>query len=167
MYRRIEDFLAHWKEESGGLSKLLGALTDEALAQPVANGHRTLGRIAWHLVTTIPEMMSKTGLGIRSVVEDAPMPGSVDEIAEAYERVAIDLDDAVRTSWTDADLTVEDEMYGSRWTRSFTLKCLVEHQIHHVGQMTVLMRQAGLPVPGLYGPSKEDWAQMGMEPPAV
>jgi uncharacterized damage-inducible protein DinB len=30
--------------------------------------------------------------------------------------------------------------------------------------MTVLMRQAGLPVPGLYGPSKEEWAAMGMSP---
>jgi uncharacterized damage-inducible protein DinB len=28
--------------------------------------------------------------------------------------------------------------------------------------MTVLMRQAGLPVPGVVGPSKEEWAAMGM-----
>jgi uncharacterized damage-inducible protein DinB len=167
VYRTIEDFLAHWKEESAGFSELLAVLTDESLDQPVADGHRTLGRIAWHLVTTVPEMMSKTGLGIRSVAEDAPLVASAGEIAEAYERVAIDLDDAIRTSWKDADLAVEDEMYGSRWTRSYTLKCLVEHQIHHAGQMTVLMRQAGLPVPGRYGPAKEDWAKHGMEPPAV
>ena len=28
----------------------------------------------------------------------------------------------------------------------------------------VLMRQAGLGVPGIYGPSKEEWATMGMPP---
>jgi len=33
--------------------------------------------------------------------------------------------------------------------------------------MTVLMRQAGLRVPGVYGPAHEDWAGMGMEPPEV
>ncbi|MEA3297729.1 MAG: DinB family protein, partial [candidate division Zixibacteria bacterium] len=44
---------------------------------------------------------------------------------------------------------------------------LIQHQIHHRGQMTVLMRQAGIKVPSLYGPAKEDWAQMGLEPPEV
>jgi uncharacterized damage-inducible protein DinB len=30
--------------------------------------------------------------------------------------------------------------------------------------MTVLMRQAGLKVPGIYGPSREEWSQFGMPP---
>ena len=34
-------------------------------------------------------------------------------------------------------------------------------------QMSVLMRQAGLVPYGVYGPHKEAWATMGMEPPAV
>jgi uncharacterized damage-inducible protein DinB len=33
--------------------------------------------------------------------------------------------------------------------------------------MTVLMRQAGLRVPAMYGPAKEDWAEWDMQPPAV
>lgn len=33
--------------------------------------------------------------------------------------------------------------------------------------MTVLMRQAGLVVPGIYGPSKEEWANFGMESPQI
>jgi uncharacterized damage-inducible protein DinB len=57
-------------------------------------------------------------------------------------------------------------MYGEQWTRGFVLQALVAHQTHHRGQMTVLMRQAGLPVPGMYGPSKEEWAAMGMPPMA-
>ena len=32
---------------------------------------------------------------------------------------------------------------------------LINHQNHHRGQMTVLMRQAGLTVPGVYGPAKK------------
>jgi uncharacterized damage-inducible protein DinB len=35
------------------------------------------------------------------------------------------------------------------------------HQAHHRGQMTVLMRQAGLTVPGVYGPAREERAQWG------
>ena len=56
----------------------------------------------------------------------------------------------------------ELEMYGSRWTRAGVLQSLVRHQIHHRGQATVLMRQAGLAVPGVYGPAREEWAKMGM-----
>ena len=33
--------------------------------------------------------------------------------------------------------------------------------------MTVLMRQAGLKVPGVYGPAREEWAEFGMQPPAA
>jgi hypothetical protein len=29
--------------------------------------------------------------------------------------------------------------------------------------MTVLMRQAGLVIPGMYGPAKEEWLAMGRE----
>ena len=48
---------------------------------------------------------------------------------------------------------------------SIFLMTLINHQNHHRGQMTVLMRQAGLTVPGVYGPAKEEWAAAGMEAP--
>jgi len=75
--------------------------------------------------------------------------------------------EAVKKEWSDATLLVEDDMYGERWPRGMTLQALISHQIHHRGQMTVLMRQAGLSVPGVYGPAREEWAAYGMEPPAV
>jgi uncharacterized damage-inducible protein DinB len=48
-----------------------------------------------------------------------------------------------------------------------TLGALVGHQTHHRGQMTVLMRQAGLVVPGIFGPAREEWAKMGMPAPEI
>ena len=69
--------------------------------------------------------------------------------------------------WSDATLEVEDEMYGQKWPRGSTLQALIVHQAHHRGQMTVLMRQAGLKVPGVYGPAREEWTAYGMQPPAV
>jgi uncharacterized damage-inducible protein DinB len=70
----------------------------------------------------------------------------------------------VRERWTDAMLADELEMYGAKWKRTTVLASLVRHQIHHRGQLTVLMRQAGLAVPGVYGPAREEWAKMGMDP---
>lgn len=50
-------------------------------------------------------------------------------------------------------------MYGMKWEKGFTLQILMHHEIHHRGQMTVLMRQEGLKNPGIMGPSKEEWEQ--------
>ena len=53
-------------------------------------------------------------------------------------------------------------MYGQTWPRGQALWGLIAHEVHHRGQMTVLMRQAGIVVPGVYGPAREEWATYGM-----
>jgi uncharacterized damage-inducible protein DinB len=73
----------------------------------------------------------------------------------------------VKKEWTDATLEVKDDMYGEKWTRGMTLTSLILHQVHHRGQMTVLMRQARLEIPGLYGPARQEWGMFGMQPPAI
>lgn len=167
MIRTIEDFAKLWKQESDNTQKALDVLTDASLAQPVTSDHRTLGRIAWHLIGTPKEMMERTGLHVDGPVENTPVPASAKIMADTYARTAKSLLEAVRKDWTGATLAIVDEMYGEEWARGDTLLVLILHQAHHRGQMTVLMRQAGLRVPGLVGPAKEDWAQWKMEPPAI
>jgi uncharacterized damage-inducible protein DinB len=36
------------------------------------------------------------------------------------------------------------------------------HQAHHRAEMLVLMRQAGLPILWVYGPTREQWSEFGM-----
>jgi uncharacterized damage-inducible protein DinB len=167
MFRRLADFAKTWEYESGATLKVLRALTDASLATAVGPQGRTLGRLAWHVTQTIGEMMRQTGLELQGPAEAAPGPAHAAEIAAAYEKAAAALDEEIRLDWSDKSLESEDDMYGERWKRGETLMALVAHQAHHRGQMTVLMRQAGLAVPGVYGPSREEWAGMGMEPPAI
>jgi len=167
-YTRVAEFLEDWKSESGMTRAVMAALTDAALAQSVGGAaDRTLGRIAWHIVTTLPEMTARTGLRLSSVDGEAPAPARAADIADAYGRAAAELAERLAADWTDATLLVTDNMYGEMWPRGVTLQMLVRHEIHHRGQMTALMRQAGLRVPGTYGPAREDWAAMGMDPPAI
>ena len=84
-----------------------------------------------------------------------------------YSMAGWELLDAIKSSWDDAGLQIEDEMYGEKWKRGVTLAILIHHEVHHRGQMTVLMRQAGLLVPGFYGPAKEEWSNYGGQPPEV
>ena len=167
MIESIETFEKLWAEERGFTGRILAALTDASLSTAVGPQDRTLARIAWHLVTSLPEMMERTGLKLEGVAADAPVPASAAAIASAYEGLADSLGRQVRTQWSDETLQVTDDMYGETWKRGATLLVLILHQTHHRGQMTVLMRQAGLKVPGVYGPAREDWAGYGMTPPAV
>jgi uncharacterized damage-inducible protein DinB len=93
-------------------------------------------------------------------------PASMAEVKAAYKKASQSLINGLK-GWTDETLQQVDDMYGQKWTRSQTLGCILFHQVHHRGEMTVLIRQAGLIPPDIYGPSKEGWAGMGMEPPKV
>jgi len=167
MFRTVADFQKSWEYEAECTLKLFRALTDGSLQQAVTPHDRTLGRIAWHIVTSVPEMMQRTGLQLSGPDEKAPMPAQAAAIAAAYDTVAKSLAEQVRERWTDETLFEKDDMYGQPWKRGFTLATLVRHQAHHRGQMTVLMRQAHLRVPGVYGPAREEWGEFGMQPPAV
>jgi uncharacterized damage-inducible protein DinB len=166
MFRRVADFQKAWDQEAGSTLKVLGALRDASLGQAVTKDDRTLGRLAWHLATTLGEMMERTGLKVGGPSHDSPPPPSAGAIVAAYETASRAVADGV-AGWSDATLEVEDDMYGQKWPRGSTLQALIAHQAHHRGQMTVLMRQAGLEVPGVYGPAREEWTAYGMQPPAV
>ncbi len=167
MIRTIDDFYHMWSREIESTQKILKHLTDRSLAQSVGPEYRTLGRLAWHVVTTLPEMMSRTGLKLEGPDPESPVPASAKEIAKAYNMAAISVLEQVKKGWTDATLDQKDEMYGEQWRRGETLTALILHQTHHRGQMTVLMRQAGLDVPGVYGPARQEWGAFGLTPPEV
>jgi uncharacterized damage-inducible protein DinB len=166
----IKEFTEVWQIESEQTRKLFAALTDASLSRSVIPGDpgtRTVGRLAWHIISSIPEMVSRMGLEVVGPRDGEIVLMSAGAIRRAYDQTSASLLGEVMTHWTDDMLSIEDDMYGERWTRAFSLRALVLHQVHHRGQMTILMRQAGLKVPGLYGPAREDWAQWGMPEPAV
>ncbi|KAA0964841.1 hypothetical protein FQ087_00470 [Sporosarcina sp. ANT_H38] len=167
MYKTIEEFLINWGHESGSTQKILDALTDNSLEQEVSPEDRTLGRIAWHIITTLSEMMSRTGLDFEATSHESTVPITAAEIAGAYRSSNDAMVAAIKEQWTDESLNELKEMYGEQWSIGRVLGILTAHQTHHRGQMTVLMRQAGLSVPGVYGPSREEWAVFGGEAPIV
>jgi uncharacterized damage-inducible protein DinB len=157
----MEDFKKDWAHECEATVKILGNLTDESLNQRVSPEGRTLGFLAWHITGSLG-MATEAGLPFEAPAYDSPAPESASIIKETYERCAAELIASIEKNWTDANLLEEVQMYGMTWTRGYALLAMVKHQAHHRGQMTVLMRQAGLLVPGAYGPAKEEWAAMGM-----
>ncbi|OIK05544.1 hypothetical protein BIV60_27645 [Bacillus sp. MUM 116] len=167
MYTSINEFVGEWNQEMESTQKVFDALTDRSLQQLVSPEDRTLGRIAWHIVSSTPEMLNEFGIKVAPVENSSTMPTSAKVIADTFRKVTADTIDAVKQQWSDDSLKEMKNVFGMDMPKAVTLSLLIKHIIHHRGQLTVLMRQAGLKVPGVYGPAREEWSQMGMEAPVL
>ena len=163
MYSKVTEFIEDWEYESESTLKVFEQLTVDSLNKKFNDNVRTPGRLAWHIVTTLGEMVQRTGLKFDATPEDAPLPSTVKEIRDEYKRSSDGMINAVKKEWKDESLLEEVNLYGQNWKKGKVLSVLVNHQTHHRGQLTVIMRFAGLKVPGVYGPSREEWTNMGMK----
>jgi uncharacterized damage-inducible protein DinB len=164
MFRMIADFSAEWKYEMEATLNVMDRLTDASLTRKVTPDGRSLGFLAWHIAGSIGEMLKRAGLANDGVSDDDDLPASARKIAEVYKQIAETALKQIVSHWTDEQLLEEIPMYDESWKRGFILSVLIRHQAHHRAQMTVLMRQAGLTVPGVYGPAKEEWQKMNLPP---
>ncbi|MBK9097033.1 MAG: hypothetical protein IPM14_02720 [bacterium] len=166
MYHKISDFIEDWKYESEATIKVLSNLTDEVLTVKFNNEIRTSGRLAWHIAGAIAELGHRMGLAFIEIDQDSPFPSTAKEIVDEYKSASDGLIKEIKEKWNDDTLSIEDEItgQGDMWLRGKTLGALVTHQIHHRAQLTIVMRLAGLKVPGVYGPAKEEWVNYGMQP---
>ncbi len=164
MYHTLQEFLDDWRQETQNTTRVFSALTDAALDGRVWAEGRTMRTLAWHIVSSVSEMMGRVGFVFENPLKGGEEPQNADQIRAGYAALTSALDQQLQDSWTDASLSMEQDMYGEMWSNAKTLKVLVVHEIHHRGQLTVLMRQAGLKVPGIYGPSYEEWAAYGLPP---
>ena len=164
MFTTIQSFFNEWNREVLSTQRVLDTLTDASLQQQVAPDFRTMGQLGWHIATTIHEMLSRTGLKFNVPEGDEHAPTSAKKIADTYRVSSAALSTAIQSQWTDATLAESHDLYGELWTNSVTLRIFISHEIHHRGEMVVLMRQAGLLVPDIYGPTREYWLERGMQP---
>lgn len=162
MYRKIDDFITDWGYESEGTINLLKNISDEALNKKDNENVRSIAVLTWHITITLSEMLNKAGLKVTGPDEHSKPPASITEIIAAYDSSAKSVSEQVQKQWNDASLLEEVNLYGENWKNGVTLSILIKHQAHHRGQLTVLMRQSGMLVTGVYGPSKEDWAKYDM-----
>ena len=164
MSRKIKDFISDWESESIATVKIFLEVTSQAKSVKEFNNTRSLEKLAWHITHTLTEMPFKAGLMQEDYLDHKPIPDSFDEIISSYKKYSGELVKLVLEEWEDKDLTGKIDIYGEQWERRTILGILVKHQIHHRAQMTVLMRLHNLPVPGIYGPSKEEWESFDMDP---
>ena len=150
--------------ELASTRRLLERLPDDGLEWRPHEKSYTLGRLATH-VAELP------GFALLMLTTDEvdfmkPMPKraegkSRDEILRLFdessaalrERLDASDDAALRETWT---LRAGDHVLSSR-PRAASMRTIgINHLIHHRGQLSVYLRLAGVPIPGMYGPSADE-----------
>lgn len=163
MYRTIIDFIKEWDTEVESTLKVFRKLNDESLTYKPNENVRSIGRLVWHITQTVSEMPYSAGILKSDDLAGKEIPGSILDICNIYQKYGQLVSKAVHDSWKDENLLETILLYGQSWERRKVLSALVLHQTHHRGQLSVLMRLNGIEVPGVYGPSKEEWSNYGME----
>ena len=154
MYRTTADFIEEWSASAAGTLSVFKAITDDKMDVAIVEGHNSLGWLAWHLVGSAGVFGKLAGLDVPMIGKETPIPASMAEVIAKYNEVIEAYGEAVK-SLTDEQMVEVINGFGQPLPRGKFLRIMIDHQTHHRGQMTVLLRQAGLPVPGVLGPTKE------------
>jgi uncharacterized damage-inducible protein DinB len=159
MYRNLDDFLSAYTHESSTTQRVLEALSDETLKHEKAAGDTSIGELAWHIATAPGYMLAHEGLDIK--VEHTP-PANVtkQQIVDEFKRVNAACIEGCKAKLGEADLTRTANWFGYELPLGVWLNMVPNHEVHHRGQLSAMMRNAGLQVPSIYGPNKEEFEEM-------
>jgi uncharacterized damage-inducible protein DinB len=159
----LERFLTTWDREAANTLKLLRALPTSQYNFRPDQGGRSLGELAWHLA----EGDAYTSFGIdngRFTMDAQPpnieRPRTVEGLASGYERIHQDAVARIK-KLNPEDLDREIEFFvGAMAIRNILWDMIIVHGAHHRGQLALMCRLAGGQTPGLYGPNREEMAEM-------
>ncbi|MGM0840301.1 MAG: DinB family protein [Bacillota bacterium] len=163
MFTTASSFVHEWKQEAAVTQKVLDALTDESLKQEVAPDLYSIGSVAWHITGSAYYFPAQLGITFEVPDLRKEAPTTAAEINETYKTVSARLAEAVSDQVSDEKMNEVVNLFGMDMPVQAVFRLLIQHQAHHRGQLTTLMRQAGLNVPGVYGPSKEEWEAMNAQ----
>ena len=158
-----DHFFQAWEQESKLTLKLLRSLPSTQYDFRPDPGGRSLGELAWHLAELEAYMTHAVEQGKMDASTKIPgieRPREVEALATGYERVHAECLDRLRK--LDARAFDRDVAFMGRNLKPDVVlwNALLHHLIHHRGQLHLMCRLAGGTPPGVYGPTREDWAAM-------
>ena len=160
----VESFIEHWEREADRTEKMLKALPKDKYDFRPDPGARSIGEMAWHLA----ELDGYTGHGVEhkrfDMHEKVPgleRPKTVEALASNYRKVHEKALAQVR-KLSDKDLDTKIVFFAGdpMPIRTILWDATLKHSIHHRGQLGLMNRLAGGKSPGIFGPNREEMAEM-------
>jgi uncharacterized damage-inducible protein DinB len=164
MIRKLEDFYAVWNYESESTLKMFEAISADRFKNTGSENIRSIARLAWHIAESIAEMLNHAGLPLNGISDASNETNDLLKLISEYKKSSASLIEKLKANWSDDILDEKVNMYGDMWEKGQVLSVLIRHQSHHRGQLSILLRQEGIVIPGMYGPTKEEWIAMGLAP---
>ncbi|MBV9267565.1 MAG: DinB family protein [Acidobacteriaceae bacterium] len=162
-----EMVLPEFEHEMASTRKVLERIPEDKLGWKPHDKSMTMGRLAGHVaelanwgVHTLK--LDQLDLSPRAdgTYESHSMTTREDTlqkfdgwVAEAKEALRSTPDDAFNKTWT---LTAKGQTFLSMPRGAVLRNVVLNHMIHHRGQLSVYLRLNGVPVPGMYGPSADE-----------
>src|SRR5690348_558301 len=160
-----EIFLRIWEREAKTTQRVMRAFPAESLGLKPHERSRSIRDLAWQCV--IDERVIETILDgandLRNAPPSPPPPNTMEEIAAAHEAAHRSAAGKMRRPETQFSKTVTVTMRGGsiQLEQAETIWGNLLDQIHHRGQLTIYLRQAGGKVPSIYGPSGDEAMSFG------
>ena len=154
----IMPFYKGWDVYQGHLMRVIAPLTDEQLALTISPNLRSIGLLAKHIVRTRASWMHNLmGEGGPELAEIAQWEHDGDMLSAAELARGLEVTWRVWQEclqrWTQADL--EYVFTGERWGKPYELSRqwivwhVIEHDMHHGGELSFALGAHGLPAIGL------------------
>lgn len=145
-----ERFVRNWNRIHKETAQVLAAAPDDKLDWRPAEGMFTLRELMRHMPEAESALVRTVLAGTMQKGELDLSTAGVEEIVRAYrashERLAAEV-----AGLTLEQLNEEIEAFGRRMRRRVLLRGMIEHEIHHRGQLYTYYRLAGIEPPKLYG----------------
>jgi uncharacterized damage-inducible protein DinB len=159
-----DPILAEMSHEMATTRKLLERLPQGQLGWKPHEKSMTLGRLASHIAEIpgwVSEIVDREGFDVGASGYVPPTVATVAEILEMFDRTTRLAAEAVKRQTTErlmatwrltkkGQLVVEMPRVGV--IRTF----LLNHLIHHRGQLSVYLRLLNVPLPSIYGPTADE-----------
>jgi uncharacterized damage-inducible protein DinB len=159
----VEPIIEELQREAKTTRRLLERVPDEKLAWTPHAKSRPLGALAWHMAiipSRITRFAQQDEVDVTTVTPPPP-PVSTAEIVAAFDANVREAAEILRG--------LDDEALGRTFTfrrggavilkapkAAFLRTVLLNHSVHHRGQLSVYLRLLDVPVPSIYGPSADE-----------
>ena len=157
----VEAFLQEFDVEMAATRKMLERVPADRLAWKPHAKSKSLGELATH-VTELPRF------GLRIQKDEFAVGSEKAPVMTAAAEFLARFDENVRASrqaiagMSDADLerefavTRQGQVFFALKKRALLRRILLNHSIHHRGQLSVYLRLNDVPLPSVYGPTADE-----------
>jgi uncharacterized damage-inducible protein DinB len=160
-----QSFLQELIHESGNTRKMLQAMSNDVLGYKPAEKSWTMAQLACHIAESyhwfIPTFKAAY-LDFSTYQYDKGDGNSVEGILSKFEENLkeaikcledVESDGVFHETWT---MRMGEVTLGEMPRLMVVRSMLLNHMIHHRGQLSIYLRAAGKKVPGIYGPSGDE-----------